>query len=48
MIQGNEKVSEKLTVKDMTDGLFRIVMVNVFNIKLFFLFWTSVSYYKQD
>ena len=36
MIQGNEKVSEKLTAKDMTDGLFRIVMVNVFNIKLFF------------
>lgn len=44
MIQGKEKVSEKLTVKDMTDGLFRIVMVNVFNIKLFILFWTSVSY----
>lgn len=44
MIQEKEKVSEKLTVKDMTDGLFRIVMVNVFNIKLFILFWTSVSY----
>lgn len=44
MIQGKEKVSEKLTVKDMTDGFFRIVMVNVFNIKLFILFWTSVSY----
>lgn len=44
MTQGKEKVSEKFTVKDMTDGLFRIVMVNVFNIKLFILFWTSVSY----
>ena len=44
MTQGKEKVSEKLTVKDMTNGLFRIGMINVFNIKLFILPWTSVLY----